>query len=137
MDKTREQILKITGERIRRARIIKGLTQTELATKCGYTDGTTIYKIEKGKQDIPTSKVRQLCKALDIDFNYLKGDIDYIVNLDGTEMIIERQRSDDRRARLMNEATDLLNKATESQLKQIIGILTVLTGSEESGDADL
>ena len=126
MDKTREQILKITGERIRRARIIKGLTQTELATKCGYSDGTTIYKIEKGKRDIPTSKVRQLCKALDVDFNYLKGDIDYIVNLDGAEMIIERQQADDR-----------LSYATESQLKQVNRILTVLISGDDSGDADL
>ena len=137
MDKTREQILKITGERIRRARIIKGLTQTELATKCGYSDGTTIYKIEKGKQDIPTSKVRQLCKALDVDFNYLKGDIDYIVNLDGAEMIIERQQADDRRAQYMREINDRLSYATESQLKQVNRILTVLISGDDSGDADL
>lgn len=137
MDKTREQILKITGERIRRARIIKGLTQTELATKCGYSDGTTIYKIEKGKQDIPTSKVRQLCKALDVDFNYLKGDIDYIVNLDGAEMIIERQQADDRRAQYMREINDRLSYATESQLKQVNRILTVLVSGDDSGDTDL
>ena len=137
MDKTREQILKITGERIRRARIIKGLTQTELATKCGYSDGTTIYKIEKGKQDIPTSKVRQLCKALDVDFNYLKGDIDYIVNLDGAEMIIERQQADDRRAQYMREINDRLSYATESQLKQVNRILTVFISGDDSGDADL
>ena len=136
MDELKKKILAISGERIRRARIVKGLTQKELAAKVGYSDSTTIYKIEKGLQDIPTSKIKQLCKVLDIDFNYLKGDVDYILNND-KPIVFERYTVDDRRARLMNEATDLLNKATESQLKQIIGILTVLTGSEDSGDADL
>lgn len=136
MDELKKKILAISGERIRRARIVKGLTQKDLATKVGYSDSTTIYKIEKGLQDIPTSKIKQLCKVLDIDFNYLKGDVDYILNND-KPIVFERYTVDDRRARLMNEATDLLNRATESQLKQIIGILTVLTGSEDSGDADL
>lgn len=136
MDKTKQQILKITGERIRRARIIKGLTQTELATLCGYTDGTTIYKIEKGKQDIPTSKIRALCSALDVDFNYLKGDADYIVRLDDSEILLERQGIDERRERLTREISDLLSQANESQLKQITAMIKIIVGGN-NGDADL
>lgn len=136
MDKTKQQILKITGERIRRARIIKGLTQTELATLCGYTDGTTIYKIEKGKQDIPTSKIRALCSALDVDFNYLKGDADYIVRLDNSEILLERQGIDERRERLNREISDLLSQANESQLKQITSMIKIIIGGN-NGDADL
>ena len=86
MDDIKKQILKISGERIRRARLIKGLTQNELAAKCGYKDPTTIYKIEKGKQDIPTSKIKLLCRALDIDFDYLKGNIDQIMEFDEIEI---------------------------------------------------
>ena len=136
MDELKKKILAISGERIRRARILKGLTQKELAAKVGYSDSTTIYKIEKGLQDIPTSKIKQLCKVLDIDFNYLKGDVDYILD-NGKPIVFEYHTIDDRRARLMNEATDLMNKATESQLKKIIGILTVLVSGDDSGDADL
>ena len=97
MDKFKRDILRISGERIRRARMLKGYTQKEFAAICGYADSTTIYKIEKGIQDIPTSKIKQLCKALDIDFNYLKGDIDYIMDLDGAAVVFERKTVDDRR----------------------------------------
>ncbi len=137
MDKFKKQILKISGERIRRARLLKGLSQKELAAICGYSDSTTIYKIEKGLQDIPTSKIKVLCSALDIDFNYLKGDIDYILDIGGRAVVFERQTVDDRRADLMRQISDLLSKASESQLKQIIGILNVITGDNDNGDADL
>ena len=137
MDKFKKQILKISGERIRRARLLKGLSQKELAALCGYSDSTTIYKIEKGLQDIPTSKIKLLCSALDIDFNYLKGDIDYILDIGGRAVVFERQTVDDRRADLMRQISDLLSKASEPQLKQIIGILNVITGDNNNGDANL
>ena len=137
MDNTKKQILKITGERIRRARLVKGLTQGELATLCGYSDSTTIYKIEKGKQDIPTSKIKLLCKALDIDFNYLKGDIDYIINVGGSAVIFERRSVDERRDELMHKIADLLSKASEKQLNQILSIISVIVGGDEDGDADM
>lgn len=137
MDKFKKQILKISGERIRRARLLKGLSQKELAAICGYSDSTTIYKIEKGLQDIPTSKIKVLCSALDIDFNYLKGDIDYILDIGGRAVVFERQTVDDRRADLMRQISDLLSKASEPQLKQIIGILKVITGDNDNGDANI
>ena len=137
MDKFKRQILKISGERIRRARLLKGLSQKELAAICGYSDSTTIYKIEKGLQDIPTSKIKLLCSALDIDFNYLKGDIDYILDIGGRAVVFERQTVDDRRADLMRQISDLLSKASEPQLKQIIGILNVITGDNNNGNANL
>ena len=137
MDKFKRDILRISGERIRRARMLKGYRQKELAAICGYADSTTIYKIEKGIQDIPTSKIKQLCKALDIDFNYLKGDIDYIMDLDGAAVVFERKTVDDRRGIIMNKITDLLNKATETQLEQTYKILKAIIGSEDNGDADL
>lgn len=137
MDKFKRDILRISGERIRRARMLKGYTQKELAAICGYADSTTIYKIEKGIQDIPTSKIKQLCKALDIDFNYLKGDIDYIMDLDGAAVVFERKTVDDRRGIIMNKITDLLNKATETQLEQTYKIINAIIGEDSNGDADL
>jgi len=137
MDNLKKQILKISGERIRRARLIKGLSQKELAVKCGYSDSTTIYKIEKGLQDIPTSKIRLLCKALDIDFDYLKGDMDYKIDFDGKAVIVERQTIDTRREKLERQINDLLFSANVKQLKQILDIVTVIVGGNDNGDADL
>ena len=137
MDDLKREILKISGERIRRARLVKGLTQTELAAKCGYSDPTTIYKIEKGKQDVPTSKIKLLCAALDIDFNYLKGDIDQIINLNGRPVIIERVSVDSKRAELMRRANDLLRAASATQLHKIVEIMEIITGGANDGNRDL
>jgi len=61
------------GMRIREARKAKSLTQTELGILCGYSECSTIHKIEKGLQDVPVSKEARLCKALDITSDYLRG----------------------------------------------------------------
>ena len=42
-----------------------GMTQKELADKCGYTDHTTINKIEKGLVDITFKRLEQIADALD------------------------------------------------------------------------
>ena len=137
MDHFKKQVLKISGERIRRARMLKGLSQKELATKCGYSDSTTIYKIEKGLQDIPTSKIKLLCQALDIDFDYLKGDIDYIVDYKGEAILFEGRTVDDRRAVLLRQISDRLQKASEPQLKQINGLIAVIIGGSDDGETDI
>ncbi len=137
MDEIKKQILQISGERIRRARLVKGLTQTELAAKCGYSDPTTIYKIEKGKQDIPTSKIKLLCHALDIDFNYLKGDVDQILDINGRPVVIERTNVDSHRAELMRRANDYMNRASDPQLQKIVGIMDVIIGGADNGKRDL
>ena len=59
------------GQRIRKARRAKGMTQTDLAVKCGYTDWTTIHKIEKGLQRLPAHRLDDLCKALDVTPEYI------------------------------------------------------------------
>ena len=42
-----------------------GMTQKELAYKCGYTDHTTITKIEKGQVDVTFKRLEQIADALD------------------------------------------------------------------------
>ena len=41
------------------------MTQKGLADKCGYTDHTTINKMENGLVDVPYSKLKQIAEALD------------------------------------------------------------------------
>lgn len=50
---------------IRARRMQLGITQRELAQKCGYKDHTTINKIEKGKVDITFERLKQIATALD------------------------------------------------------------------------
>lgn len=49
---------------IRKRRRELGMTQKELAEKCGYTDHTTINKIENGSVDITFKRLEQIAAAL-------------------------------------------------------------------------
>ena len=51
-------------ENIKNRRLELKMTQTELAEKTGYTDKSSIAKIEKGSVDIPISKINEFAKAL-------------------------------------------------------------------------
>ena len=55
-----------TGDKIKQLRIEKGLTQQELAEKVGYTDRSSIAKIEAGKVDLSESKIKAFFKALGV-----------------------------------------------------------------------
>ena len=60
-------------DRIRDLRISKKLSQTDLALKMGYKDGSMITKIESGKVDISQKKIIAFAKALDTTPAYLMG----------------------------------------------------------------
>lgn len=61
------------GERIRIKRTEKGWSQRELAAKMGYSNHSTIGKIETGKVDLPQSKVVQFAEILNVSVAYLMG----------------------------------------------------------------
>ena len=46
-------------ENIKRCRKEAGMTQEDLAIRAGYTDRSSIAKIEKGVVDLPQSKIKQ------------------------------------------------------------------------------
>ena len=60
-------------DRIRELRISHKMSQTDLALKMGYKDGSMITKIESGKVDISQKKVIAFAKALDTTPAYLMG----------------------------------------------------------------
>lgn len=41
------------------------MTQKELAAKCGYTDHTTITKMENGQVDVTFGRLKMIAEALD------------------------------------------------------------------------
>ena len=61
------------GDRIKHLRKEAGLTQKELALKCGYTSLTTINKIELGINSVPLSIVEKIAKVFNVSPAYLMG----------------------------------------------------------------
>ena len=61
------------GQRIRKTRIDKGLTQEELAEKMGYSGKTSVSAAENRGDNITTTKVQRFADALDVSFHYLMG----------------------------------------------------------------
>jgi SOS-response transcriptional repressors (recA-mediated autopeptidases) len=61
------------GDKIRKLREEKGLSQEELAQKMGYKSKTSIHKIEQGITDLPLSKVSEFANILNTTSSYLMG----------------------------------------------------------------
>lgn len=65
-------------DRIRNVRQSMGMSQEELAKRCGYSSGRSmIAKIESGKVDIPVSKLMLFSSALNVTPCYLLGKEEY------------------------------------------------------------
>lgn len=60
-------------ENIKKYRKAAGLTQEELAKKTGYTDRSSIAKVEKGAVDLSQSKIKQFAEALGVSAGQLMG----------------------------------------------------------------
>ena len=63
----------VLNERIRERREALGLSQSELAKLLGYSDRSTIAKIESGINDITQSKIEAFAQALQTTPAYLMG----------------------------------------------------------------
>lgn len=60
-------------ENIKRYRIEAKLSQAELAKRAGYTDRSSIAKIEKGLIDLSQSKIKQFAEVLGVTPGHLMG----------------------------------------------------------------
>lgn len=60
-------------ENIRICRKAAKMTQEELARRTGYTDRSSIARIEKGEIDLPQSKIMQFAEALGTTPGHLMG----------------------------------------------------------------
>ena len=61
---------------IRRYRIFLDMSQADLAKKTGYTDRSSIAKIERGDVDLPQSKIMAFAKALHVSPGELMGNVE-------------------------------------------------------------
>ena len=64
---------KMIGAIIRRRRIELGLSQEELAERCGFKSKSSINKMEAGVQGLPQSKIIAVAKALETTPGYILG----------------------------------------------------------------
>ena len=67
---------KILAERIRERRKAKKMSQRALAAWTGISDYSSIWKIEKGKQSVPMTRLPLIAHALDTSVAYLMGETD-------------------------------------------------------------
>lgn len=61
------------GKRIKERRQELKLSQRDLAAKLGYSDHTTLTRIEADKVDISQSRIKQLSTVLGVSVGYLMG----------------------------------------------------------------
>lgn len=59
------------GEKIKERRIAMNLSQRDLAERMGYSNHSTIARIEAGKVDIPQSKIVQFAEVLQTSVAFL------------------------------------------------------------------
>ena len=64
------------GDKIRERRKELKMSQRDLAARMGYTDHTTITRIESGKTDPPQKKVAAFARVLGVTPGYLMGWMD-------------------------------------------------------------
>ncbi len=63
----------LTHENIRALRLQRRLSQSTLATMVGYTDRSSIAKVEAGLVDLQESKLRLFAQALGVTLPQLLG----------------------------------------------------------------
>lgn len=68
-------------DRIKRLREEQGMSQTELAKKCGYSNRSTITKIEKGERNLSSGKIQKIANALGVKPSVLMDGEDEINDL--------------------------------------------------------
>ena len=61
------------GDRIKKRRIELDWSQRDLAKRMGYTNNSTIAKIEQGKVDVYQNKIVQFSEVLGVSIAYLMG----------------------------------------------------------------
>ena len=107
-------------QNIKKYRLAKGLTQDQLAKILGYTNRSSIAKIEIGRSDLTPSKVEAFAKALDVTPGMLMGwdesDSDLkLYSLNSTEsFVVDTMRTFNNKG--VDKVVDYVTDISESSL---------------------
>ena len=116
-------------ENIKKLRKENNWTQEELAKKLGYTDRSTIAKIEAGKVDLAQSKIMEFANVFGIDAGDLMGWDDFTIVHDGNIIYDQdeyKKQIEDQK--LIKEATDFYQKF-ENATPEIQSAVRLLLGA--------
>lgn len=116
------------SDRIRLRRIELGMTQQELCTKMGYTNHSTITKIEQGLVDISFSKIAQFASVLGVTVEYLIG-IDS--NTDCTSPPVEPSQNMSLGMKI--KQARLAKGLTQEELGDLLGVQKSAVAKYENG----
>jgi transcriptional regulator with XRE-family HTH domain len=113
----------IVGLKIRSRRQELGMTQKELADKLGYTNKSSIGKIESGINDITQSKVVAFAEALQTTPAYLMGWEDEETNIVPLHPDIKEAEEDSPAQELIDSCLKLSKEEQASLLVLIKSML--------------
>lgn len=120
------------GAKVKTLRKALGMTQTELANKCGYTHKSAICKIEQGRADIPFDKINIMAQALQTTPEYLTG-FDAILKNEGEEALADKVAELLLRP-VAFEAFDLFMQLDIDQQQQALAFIKFLLNSKKTPD---
>lgn len=115
------------GERIRHKRMERGWSQRDLAAKMGYSNHSTVGKIETGKVDLPQSKVVQFAEVLGVSVAYLMGWEATQKKNDALTDIVVKLRTDDELAIFVEKVVQLTPEQFAS-VKQVVDTFLTMKG---------
>jgi transcriptional regulator with XRE-family HTH domain len=107
------------GERIKARRNELMLSQRDLCEKMGYSNHSTIGKIEAGKVDIPQSRIVQFAEVLGVSVAYLMGWEEIQQKNDIISDVVIRMQTDEEFA----AAVESLYKLDKKKLSSILTLL--------------
>lgn len=76
----KEEARKINGRKLKEIRMAKGMSQEELAKALGYTNRSSINKIEIGRSSMPIEKVQKAAEVLGVSPLELFNEVENFIN---------------------------------------------------------
>ena len=107
------------GEKIRIRRMQLEWSQRELARRMGYTNNSTIAKIEQGKVDVTQARVVQFSQVLGVSIAWLMDWEEAEKKNDQLVPLVTRLRKD---SKFMN-AVQMLDTLTPQQFEAVMQML--------------
>ena len=107
------------GEKIKQRRTELQWSQRQLSDKMGYSNHSTITKIEAGKVDIPQSRIVQFAEVLGVSVAYLMNWEQVQQKNDVLTDIVIRLRTDEEFCSIV-EGLNKLDTAQLASVKQIV-----------------
>ena len=115
------------GDRIRKAREEKGISQTDLAKMVGISK-QTLYKYENNiVTNIPSNKIEKIADKLDVSESYIMGweEPDYLYTNENAEFLIEVTKMAKNKDFVdrMTKYTSLVNEQNNQSIDDMIDFM--------------